>query len=387
MSTTNNAINNKELNINNIFVKMITTLSLILLMIMLLNSTSLICKPVVSISILNIILIYIYPNQHRVTKLISFIYFLILLIFLNGDLIRFSFIPQAKVLLDSNPNIIFWFKNGHPHAIRLLVAYPGYILSKVFNIDLNLGFSYYGITMFNLIYLVIMDSVNKLKNNSNKYLMVLLNFVCIIPLIILAFLMNGRLIFAYLGFLIIIEIFISIYKRGLKMNISYMILLVIAFILSTVSSGTLMVSLIYIISMLYVYYYKISRNPPSKIILFFLVIILSPIIYMVFKYAVFMLFRNINYFGGGFNGAIKMLNHGIGRFFILSRFQTILFMVIFIMFLYMNYLYIKKQIQKRCEILPLVLGINISLYGLLFGFSTGLMGLPPLIVLVLYLIR
>ena len=35
---------------------------------------------------------------------------------------EFIFIPQAKALLDLNENILYWFKEGHMHAIRLLIA-------------------------------------------------------------------------------------------------------------------------------------------------------------------------------------------------------------------------------------------------------------------------
>lgn len=377
----------KKQSIDHTFIKTSILILLIILIELFIRNVSKIYRPLVSILITNMIIIYIYPNKNIFTKFVSFVYFLILLIFIKEDFIRFSFIPQAKVLLDINKNLPFWFKSGHPHAIRLLVAYPGYILSQIFNIDLDLGFTYYGITMFNLIFLTMMNSLKKLKNNKHKYLIEILNILCMLPLTVLAFLMNGRLISAYLGFLIIIEVFVSIYTRGLKINITKMILLAIAFVLTTVSSGTLMVSLLYIISMLYIYYYKVMDNPPSKMKQLFLLIILSPVIYLVFKYAVIMLFKNINYFGGGFKGAINMLSHGVGRFFILSKFQTILFVFFIVLFLFINYLFIKKQIHMRCKVLPLLLGINISMYGLLFGLSTGLMGIPPLVILILYYIR
>lgn len=325
-------------------------------------------RPAMSIFILNIIIIYVYPDNSVITKFISIIYLIILLMLFNGNLIGFSFIPQAKVLLDLDSSIIYWFKCGHPHAVRLLVAYPGYILCKIYNIDLNSGFSYYVITIFNLMFLNMMDVKSKFNNTEHKYLMELLNFICTVSLTILAFIINGRLIFAYLGFLIIIKTFTLVYIKEVKINIEKIILLAIGFTLNAVSIGTLTVNLIYILSMLYIYYSKILEESPSKIKQFFLLIVLAAIIYIVIKYAIIMLFRNINYFGGGFKGEIAMLNHGIGSFFILSRFQTIVFVVSMVILLYMNYLFIKKQIQKKCRVLPLLLGINISLYGLFLDF-------------------
>ncbi|MDR7857551.1 hypothetical protein [Tissierella sp.] len=377
----------KKLRISKNLIKATVITSLILLMTLLIVNDSGAHRLAISIFIANLIIIYVYPSKSIFTKFVSFIYFLVLYICVKENIIKFSFIPQARALLDIDKSLLVWFKSGHPHAVRLLVAYPGYILSQVFEMDLDLGFSYYVITMFNIIFLTMMNSLKKLKENKHRYLIEVLNMLCMFPVTLLAFLMNGRLVFAYLGFLMITDIFISIYTKGIKLNISKIIFLAGAFVLTTVSSGTLMVSLIYIMVMLYVYYYRLIDNPPSIRKQIFSLLILSPLLYIVFEYATIMFIRNVNYFGGGFKGLINMLNHGVGRFFILSQFQTIIFIALITIFLIMNFLFIKKQIYKKNKILPLILGINISMYGLLFGFSTGLMGVPPLIILILYYIN
>ena len=67
----------------------------------------------------------------------SFIFAFLLITGVKIGIISLIFFPQAEVLLNTNENLFFWFKEGHVHAIRLLIAYPGFLFSKFYNISLN----------------------------------------------------------------------------------------------------------------------------------------------------------------------------------------------------------------------------------------------------------
>ncbi len=95
-----------------------------------------------------VILILLLYRSGLYAKGIVLLYYLILIVLLKGGGLSFDFIPQAKALLDLDQNVIFWLQLGHPHAIRLLLAYPGYIVSQVCDIDLNIAFSYYVVILF-----------------------------------------------------------------------------------------------------------------------------------------------------------------------------------------------------------------------------------------------
>ena len=69
---------------------------------------------------------------------------------------KFQFWNQVYELLDENTNLIYWFRTGHWHAIRLFVAYPGYLISCVGKIGLDQGFTIYIGIIFELLYLYIL---------------------------------------------------------------------------------------------------------------------------------------------------------------------------------------------------------------------------------------
>ena len=76
----------------------------------------------------------IFPDKElKFKNNLCYLYFFILLVLLNLKTIDFIFIPQAETLLIGNDSVFYWFSQGHYHAIRLLVSYPGYLFHQYFN--------------------------------------------------------------------------------------------------------------------------------------------------------------------------------------------------------------------------------------------------------------
>jgi len=338
-------------------------------------------SPFILIIYFNIIII-LYLSEKRISiKLISILYLFLMTVLVSKKLLEFDFIPQARVILNSNPNVLYWFFVGHPHAIRLLIAYPGYIISEFYNIELNTGFSYYGISMFVIMYMLIANTLLKLSVIKNFFLMKMI--LAVIPLLILPLLMNGRLIAAYLGFTILINLFVRLFNNEDLGKIKIFVIGSIGLILTMVSSGTMVVSALYIIFLSYVFNQKHikSKRFIKKALIFLLV--LSPIFYKLLSYYWLMFMRNVNYYGGGINGTIDMLNHGIGRYLPKNNGAIVFIIILAFVIIFLNIVYLNKLIKKRNRKITIIAGINISLYGMLFGYSTGLMMIPPLIILML----
>lgn len=335
------------------------------------------------ITFLYVAVILFYPMRYDFGKLLALIYVWLLVFLVYRKVIDFNFIPQAKDLLDMNPNIFYWLSIGHAHAVRLLVAYPGYIMSIVFGVTLNEGFSYYCIFMYLLMYLNILDSSRNIKVFKGHILYKLKDVLCLFPMIILTFLMNGRLVAAFFGFSILVDLFCKVFN-DIKVNmVSVIIVISFGFLFTTVSSGTMMVSFIYIVAMIY---FRNKNNLNKKRFGFtfaIMLILFMPIIIEIFQYIYFMFMRNVNYFGGGIEGFINMMQHGVGRYFINNPFIFLFFIIAAMFIILFNIRFIRRQEIKNYNFLPVIIAVNISIYGLLFGHSTGLMAVVPLIIIML----
>lgn len=359
-------------------VEMILFLLLSLLSILVFISIRL---PTLSVGLLIVAIIIIFPSRNVVSKINAILYFLIILILIQGGIVAFNFIPQAETLLQINTDLIFWFSRGHPHAIRLLIAYPGYLLSQLYAVDLEVGFSYYASAFFTLMYLIIMETTSKFPQRARLPLAIK-GFIAIAPFIFLLFIMNGRLIFAYTGFSILINLFLGLFRGEPKSKLKLFVSGLFGFLLTTVSSGTMTVSLSYLVLLTCILNRKkmnkwsfIKRLPKATLLL-------APLLYIILPYFWMMLMRNVNFFGGGISGVFNMLNHGAGRIFGANN-AIILVMAFVPIAIYINVRYLKKAIENNYNLIPILCAINIAIYGLMFGFSTGLMMIPPIIMLVL----
>lgn len=304
--------------------------------------------------------------------------FIIYTTYLN--IYSFVFLPQAYDLLEVNKDIIFWIKQGHIHAIRLVIVYPSYLMHLIFNIDLNLAFGYYCSIIFSLLYRKIMLIAYLFICREN----IVYNFTVLSFIFILAKVMNGRICFAFLGFAILIYEMTLLYASENKPSwVKRYIKIIIGLILSTVSSGTMMVCICFLLLgfvMRIVRYKKIHKG---AIRLVCICIIGIPIIHVAIQYVISMINKNITYFGGIFN----MLQHGIGKAFG-NMFEdiSILVYLLGILMLFVNISILMYIYYRYCELMLLVIGINISFYGLFVGISTGTLILIPSIILILIII-
>lgn len=321
-------------------------------------------------------LLVLFGHKDLRVDLLALLYLALLLILIYYDIAKFPIMPQAEALLQSNTSFVFWIQhiNEHPHAIRLLISYPAYILATLFNIDLIMGSSLYMSIVFMLLYLTLSKNINFYRNSyllsqPIKYIVLLL------LLLILAAIMNGRLAFSFLGFSIIIYTYAKIIRQEILNKWTMILYFLFGFLLTTVSSGTMFVAGACLVAMVL----KLHGKKFDQTTIFF-ALVLSPIMCQIVAYGISMLKKNIAYYGGGWSGAFYMLKHGVGAF-IINNYVVLLLGLILIFVLIriiLRYFFQAADVETALN-----MGIAISIAGALFGYSTGFMLLIPLIIKVI----
>lgn len=337
---------------------------------------------IVLLFIVIIIQLYILETSRltRWPKVMCLIYFEIIMIFINLKFIKFDFMPQAKVMLDTGETLVNYFLDNHPHAIRLLIAYPGYIISNLANIDLDYAYSYYILIIFCFFYINIFEIYLYIARFIDFYSYILVPVYIFISIMILSFIMNGRVIFAFLGFAIVLKNLIYVVKSKFYMKNYFGILAGV--LLSTVSSGTMLVVIIFLILIIVYLYgfkiiYAIKLNQLKMLITLSLV---TPVVVVLISYVNLMLMRNINYFGGGIFGLVNMMNHGIGRYFNDSKLGLFIFLIILTILVEFSHKLIKLKL-KNSEFIFSIFFISIisCCIGFIFGHSAGSLIIVPFI--------
>lgn len=314
----------------------------------------------------------------RFDKFILVSFSFVLLVCLIWNIVSFNFIPQALYLYDINPNVYYWFAQGHLHAIRLFLAYPGVLLSTFFELDLNLGFGIYVVVLFEIMMFIVLRIMGEL-NIGQKFF----RYLASLFLLALAYVMNGRIVFSFVGVMILVYIDF-LHRRGEIGILTLHFFTVIGFVLSSVSSGTMLLISIYILieTILRLKYIKSAIQKRKYILSLFLMFL--PVAAVIVPYLEKMLMKNVRYFGGGLTGVISLIQHGLGKiFFVNSVWFLCLVLVLGIMVFFVNMIvFWKKYVQTQNEYISLYLLINLGMYGIFVGISTGMIALIPLFLIV-----
>ncbi|WP_428260202.1 hypothetical protein [Gallibacter sp. Marseille-QA0791] len=327
-----------------------------------------------------LLIIVVGRNSLR-NKVFSFFTLCLVICGVYLGIYAFDFIPQAYTLLNINKNVVFWLQSGHIHAIRLLIAYPSYIMSQIFEIELNLAFGYYCAIVFSMLYYYL-TLLLELYGNMRKKID---NYVLLIFILLLCAVMNGRISFAFLGFAILLREMTACYcetKPNKWLN-RYM-KVIIGVVLSAVSSGTMVIAISFTIVMFImriIKYKTLGKIHWEAIRLLAICTIFSALLHRGMNYVLFMINKNLTFFDGS---VFKLLQHGLGRIFgNISGSIALMVCVFGIVAIIINIIVLLKIYRKQKDTFPLVLGSNMALYGLLAGFSTGSISLVPLVIIIL----
>lgn len=294
----------------------------------------------------------------------------IYLLFIFLEIKEFVIWPQITEHLNDNTikeqlNVIEnLFLNNHPHSFRVMLLFPFFFLSELFNLNLIFLFSIVMVSCLFITYKIIMSIL--FESINIKFYPIVIIF-----LFILSFLMNGRIIFAILGnTLILFTLFKNEFSKNNLSLIKTLFIISLGIWLTCVSSGTLMVGIGTIL--LFYFIIIIIKLPLIKqksiyiiVLILLLMVILSPILIQLIN-------KNLDFYNGSF---ILMLDHGIGKY-ILKFYVPILILIIFSpFFIVLSFNFLKNN---KIFVLPISMILSSSFIGL-FGFSSLVSGLSAYI--------
>ncbi len=302
-----------------------------------------------------------------------------LMILSLAGIVQFTFFPQAYDLYKINRSLFFWLSTGHLHAVRLMIAYPAVWISDMNSLELDAAFTIYSCIAFTLIGFFFLRILKQIKG-----LTAFNRGIGLLILMTLALIMNGRLIYAFLGIILILDAEWK-YREDKKGIIQLKISEIIGLILTMVSSGTMTITAIFIVIVNIVQWIQSDGKRQRRELFVVNVILLYPFLDKFFPYFIRFLIKNIDYYGGGFNGAIGVMQHGFGKLFYSDNKSIyIIIVAVALVIVFMNMvLFIKYVIHKRHQYFFILLITNLCVYGGVFGFSTGLLALLPVIALIL----
>lgn len=295
-------------------------------------------------------------------KTLTIFQFFFLLIFSYLGIISFGLWQQVIDLRGAEISSIPFLQ---PHFLRYLLVLPIFLLSNFLSIEADLIFNLVAIILI----LVIVGNVSRIAilllpaKIKKKYQ---INIFIFILMIMVAVFMNGRILFSMAGLSLILLSILkweNSYSSSLKLFIS----LIFGVFLCSVSSGTFLSSIAIITT-----WAILLRQKKSIFILISLLIFILSVSPLLSVY----LMKNIDFYGGGFEGFLNMLNHGMGSIFFYAGKESSIFIITFLLILSLFCLMALSYLRRYRLILSCIL---ISIMGGFFGYSTMMQGLPILI--------
>jgi hypothetical protein len=203
------------------------------------------------------------------------------------------------------------------------------------------------------------------RDQSSSKLLILLYLVTLVSV------MNGRMLFAHVGFTFLILSFIK-WQFGYGGSAVVFFKVLVSLLLCVVSSGTFVFASVYVFLMIFVTMPR--RKTVSFIFLLILIVIaVAPLIKI---YAM----KNLDFFGGGLEGMIMILSHGVGKILLVFTFDELILISITLVPIAIMCLIILSYFKKYRLLL---LALFVSITGGFFGISTLSLGLPIVFCLLL----
>ena len=252
----------------------------------------------------------------QINTLYRIIVFIPLTIAILFELKTFKIWEQILFLWGKRASPIDQILDLTPHSFRYFLMYPIVSIPEALQIEKNFFFSLITLSLGFFTVGLIVDSaqiISRRKGSANTASLFISFFV-----VLLLFFMNGRGVFALFGFALLVNTFLALPNSKLP-TIWVFAKVFLALLFCSVSSGTLVVSFLAVILYLFsqigqirgnIFQLRFSRKG-------FQIFLVGIIICMVFSGIVLVgLNKNLDYYGSGYDGFIKMFGHGVGIYLI-----------------------------------------------------------------------
>jgi hypothetical protein len=245
--------------------------------------------------------------REQSSKLVFFVIFILYLASVTFGFLRFHLWSQVEYIHSTGLNIDLQSIYNHAHALRYALVYPIYWIAEEMGLDANFVFSVFVVFVFLIISLLLARSIAYFRRGVNLWLS---SALVLVFLIALSMLMNGRLVFGFLAYsLMFYSVLVFLEKSSKRIDNRALILMTSALLISSVSSGISISLYLILFSFLGLYFIISFFNQTFKersynyLYLIVIFITYTPIM-------VLLISKNVNYYGGGIEGAMAMTQHG-----------------------------------------------------------------------------
>lgn len=288
----------------------------------------------------------------------------------------FTVWSQITDLMSADPIAVF--ATGNIHALRYSVMYPVIWVADTLAVPADRVFSLALVVVFMTLGIVVSKTFSAVKaGHAGRWRVYYPEFFSFFAVV--SFVMNGRIALAMLGLSTILLAQVK-WQAGLDRSVwSLAGYTLLGIILSCVSTGTFLVAMF--LAAIFTVVVPLSRWPimhRDDLTLFgiglAITLAVSPVIIVSAA-------KNLAFYGGGFDGALRMLGHGAGA--LLPQDLTLLALVgLVLMLMCWGYLRRAKRLfAKRAPTGPIeAAALSVLLLGP-FGYSTMLACLPAVALL------
>ncbi len=287
--------------------------------------------------------------------------------------VSFELWSQVIVIWEKEyDNIINIIMMNHPHLLRFLLVLPVFLLSNILSVDYNYIFSVFVPVLVILSVLninkVVIDFDEQYRD-FEKYILFVSTFIFVASI---SLFMNGRMLFAIAGGSILL--YITHFWDRLKFS-SVVTGSFVGLFISSVSSG---VFTGYVVSFIAVSIFNllVVRSRKNKALFLFSILYFVVVAPFLWKY----FFKNIEFYGGGVEGFIEMLNHGFGFILLLDA----EYFILPALFLVLSIVFFATVITRFDKLRVVFLLLLVAISGGVFGYSTMVIGFSSLTALVTY---
>jgi hypothetical protein len=206
---------------------------------------------------------------------------------------------QVTELWESGVSPLLLAVMGHPHFFRFLTAYPGFLLEDSVA---GWGFSFY-ICIFFACNVALLRHNLRLATGAAPTLATWLVFFAV------HMFMNGRGVIAWTAWLLCIMLCVRM-SRGDSGGLGALLQGALACWLAAVSTGVFIVVAV-ALALFYLQFRRRSRGGIVRKLA--IAACAAPFIFYIVEHLYVAIMKNIDFFGGGIDGVIHMLSHGLGR--------------------------------------------------------------------------
>lgn len=225
------------------------------------------------------------------------------------DLKTFQMWPQVQTLYEAGFPVNLKSIYLHPHGLRYTLVYPIYLMAELLQVSPDIILSLAVLAMCVMISHSLSHCIALHRKSTNIWKV---KFFVFLFFAALTLFMNGRLIYGLCAYSLMIYglfLFVKDKDATIKKQVLAACLISLAILFSSSSSGVaisfyaISVSSI-CIYLLYAFRQKIRINYPVMISMFIFFLLYTPII-------LFLINKNLAFFGGGFDGFLLMAQHGM----------------------------------------------------------------------------